>query len=57
MEVKTKTTHVIRGGSWNYASGYLRSAFRYELKPDLCYSDLSFRLIKLDKGKKYESKS
>jgi serine/threonine-protein kinase len=37
------TNRVLRGGSWNYDSGYVRSAYRYWNKPDSQTNYFGFR--------------
>lgn len=40
---------VVRGGSWNSPSHYLRTSDRIEKDPELRYSDVGFRCVKIDK--------
>ncbi|MCX7028387.1 MAG: SUMF1/EgtB/PvdO family nonheme iron enzyme [Spirochaetes bacterium] len=40
------SSRVIRGGSWNYPSGYQRTAFRSSTRPDLQYNTLGFRVLR-----------
>ncbi len=37
-------SRVVRGGSWNYYGGFVRSAFRHESTPDFRFNDLGLRL-------------
>ena len=57
MKTKTKITHVIRGGSWDSSTGYVHSTNRYSLTTSYHNNNLSFRLIKLTKDKKYASEN
>ncbi|MGA2506129.1 MAG: formylglycine-generating enzyme family protein [Chitinispirillaceae bacterium] len=42
----TGTHRVLRGGSWNYTFGYLRSAYRNNLYPDARYYYNGFRCVR-----------
>jgi len=54
--VKPKTDRVLRGGSWLSLPWIVRSADRNFNTTPLRYSFIGFRLVKLNKGKNYESK-
>ncbi len=40
---------VVKGGSWNSPSHYLRTSDRVEKDPVLRYSDVGFRCVQLEK--------
>jgi formylglycine-generating enzyme required for sulfatase activity len=40
------TYHVVRGGSWNFSAGYIRSAFRAYTYSSLRGENLGFRLVR-----------
>jgi formylglycine-generating enzyme required for sulfatase activity len=37
---------VVRGGSWAYDAGYLRSAYRHGSNPDYRFNYFGFRLVR-----------
>ena len=39
-------TRIVRGGSWYFDPGYLRSAWRFYYEPDDQYSDLGLRPVR-----------
>ena len=45
----TGKNKVVRGGSWNSPGHYLRTADRVEKDPELRYSDVGFRCVKIEK--------
>jgi serine/threonine-protein kinase len=34
---------VLRGGSWDYGSAFVRSAYRYGVDPTISYNNIGFR--------------
>ncbi|MCS5621915.1 MAG: formylglycine-generating enzyme family protein [Nitrospinaceae bacterium] len=45
----TGKNKVVRGGSWNSTGHFLRTSDRVEKDPELRYSDVGFRCIKIEK--------
>ena len=45
----SKKDKVVRGGSWNSPGHYLRTSDRVKKDPELRYSDVGFRCIKIEK--------
>ncbi len=41
----TGLNRVFRGGGWRHSSKFCRSAFRGNVEPSICYSDLGFRVV------------
>jgi formylglycine-generating enzyme required for sulfatase activity len=37
---------VIRGGSWGYSAGYVRSAYRFHICPSYWFIDVGFRVVR-----------
>jgi formylglycine-generating enzyme required for sulfatase activity len=42
----TGTSRVLRGGSWNYSTGFVRSSIRFYVTPDLTSNNLGFRVAR-----------
>ena len=44
---KSETTYrVLRGGSWDYSTDYVRSSFRYFDTPDYTYDNIGLRVAR-----------
>ena len=40
------SSRVLRGGSWDFIPNFLRSAYRYNIRPDNRYNFVGFRLAR-----------